>query len=114
MALADAYVALDQFKANLRDADRCLAMERLGLASAWNEVDAATKEAWSQGEAAAAGSREEAAKERVVCDDTLAEAVSTANRCDKAVASLKVLCSSSWRMTLRLASRSLQIETLCR
>jgi len=83
--------ALDRFWADLPDAHRCLASERLGLASAWLQVEAATKEARSQAEAAAAKSREEAASARAARDDTLVEATAAAKRCGEAEASLKAL-----------------------
>lgn len=53
-ALADDYAALGRFEADLQDADRCLAKERLALASAWLQVNTETKEAWRQAEASIA------------------------------------------------------------
>lgn len=90
-ALDDAYAAHGWLRADLQDADRCLARELLGLASAWLQVERATKEAWSRSETVTAESKEEAANARAAHDDALAEAAATAKRCSKAEAILKAL-----------------------
>ena len=44
-ALDEAYTALGRIRADLQDADRCLARERLGLISGWLQAHTATKTA---------------------------------------------------------------------
>nr|XP_020169393.1 uncharacterized protein LOC109754910 [Aegilops tauschii subsp. strangulata] len=90
-ALADGYTALGRFEANLGDADRRLAKERVGLASAWLQADATTKKAWSQAKAATAEHKKEAAEARGTRDEVLAEAATIVKHCGQAEAGLKAL-----------------------
>lgn len=90
-SLADARTALGRFEADLRDVDRCLARERLGIVSAWRQVEAATKTAWSRAEASTTESKKEAADAEAAHDDALVEAAAAVKRCSEAEAGLKAL-----------------------
>ena len=74
-------------------------MERLGLASAWLQVDMATKEAWSQAKASTAESKKEAVEARAAHDNVLAEAAAAVKRCSEAEVNLKVLQQEQVRRT---------------
>ena len=78
---------LSKRRADLQDAERCLAKERLGLIFGWSRVEAATRTAWSRAEAAIAKSDKEAAE--VARDAALVEVESSRKHYDEAEANLK-------------------------
>lgn len=89
--MADTRAALDQFGADLHDADKRLDKERLRLALGWRQLEVATKEAQGQTESVAAESRKEATEARASRNGTLTEADAAAKRYSEAEASLKAL-----------------------
>lgn len=84
----EAYTTLGRIWADLKDADMCLARERLSLVSAWLQADTTTKTAWGWAEVATTESRKEAVDAKAARDTTLIEAAAAVKRCSKVEASM--------------------------